>query len=752
MPLPKTSWISTSKKPPKTLSQFARRLRGLGLIALCSSSTALFGLEYELDAPGIYTEEDILYCTAGLRLHVTDNTFPYGEVEILAGGMRWDRKNNMVFLSGRIAVLNAQYQLYASQLGYNLGTQSGEAWDVRLHVINQGRRKRLHCDYMRFTPDAITFKGIRSDNGHGSLLGLNAGEIHIRRAAKPHPHRSGITAKIDDITIKHPRLKTGGVPILWLPVLYRDYRLDYPWTKFEIGHEQQRGAWVRARVGIDLPRLGDLSSSIRLRNDHYELAGQGYGVESFWSSPRLGRGAFYWFKMEPEKLLGNTRGGFPDFADLDFDNLYDSMSGDVLNRRDAEAWEFAHKSSIPGGALYLRWSALPQSISGAFNEDRFRADYLELQMQQEPLARRGLGLAWAYQALELNYDNALQPYNDSVLADRRHSLQLSLPTHQILGALHGDASVQLEQFYLRDAALSGEPLTETWRISSQAGLRASRWLSAWGYDSRLGLEALRYENTTLQDISIDDSNALMWTVDLGVKTRLQATFANELQHRFIPRIGLEYRSEDHGDDFSGIDVGDERHVLEADQQNLVLGLDNTLQHRERFFRMRNMLRFGLRDDDRLFDDNGNSRRGPDALVEIENTISGRPLASLSINAELTYNGLRRDWDTLDLHTEWTVDPAVQLGWRSVLIPAGISNDEYWQHESQLRLHTNRYQLDLTAIHREHGDAIDGYRAVISRTMIDGTLGIILDMQRDDNGDLVDRSISLSFALSSWVSP
>ncbi len=722
----------------------------LGLLALSAAGTSLCALEYELDAPKLQTTADIMYCTTGLRMHIRDDAFAYGQVEILANAMRWDQKRNVLFMSGDITVLSQSYTLRADHIGFDVGQQTGEAWNVHISIRDGKNRTRISCERILISPKEFTLFGVKTDNGHGSMFNVRSSRIRVRRADTAHPHRSGLTANIDDITINNPRLQAGAVPFFWLPIVYRDYRLDYPWTHVEFGHESDRGAFVRAWIGVDLPRMGDMSSMIRLRNDHYELSGRGLGVEYDWKSNTLGTGNLYHFKMDPEILYSDTNGGFPDLDDLAFNNLYDKMHGTRVTRRTAEAMEFEHLAKIPHGALYLRWSDLPQSITGALDHDKFRADYLETQMQENPMARQGLSAAWSSPLVDIAYDRALQPFEDSRLADKEHGLHLSVTPLQLFDNIHLESDLWLEQFRIEDAGITGEPLSEAWRLHGAIALRSSSWFSEWGYDSRLGIEVLRYEDSTINDLAQDDAQSSMLIAEFGIKTRLVAQFASGLRHKFSPRLGFEFATEANGDDLPTLDVDDDRESLDDDLQLITVSLDNTLSKAHRSIRMYNKFRFGTRDiDRRYYDENGDEQEGPNSLVDVENTVNGKLSSNISINAEFDYNGLIEDWSKFDVSLNWLINERVRFSWQSNLVPESSNEAAYWQHEPHVYLKANRYSIDFATTHRDRGNSIDGFQINLTRTMIDGQMLIGYDEERDQNGDVIDKRVNFSIALGAW---
>ena len=723
------------------------KLYAASLIGLCPLLSAL---EYELDAPNLQQNEYIRYATDGIRMRINDPDFPFGQIEIIADGMRWDEENGNVFFTGNVVVLHPHYQLRATHLGYNLTEQRGEAREVTLHAHKDGQRIELSCERISVDPKKFQLFRMHSSGGHGSLFALNAADITIRRADEPHKHRSGFTAEIDDIIIKHPRFKIGSVPVFWLPIAYRDYRLDYPWTKFEIGHEKDRGAFIRARIGVDLPRMGDLSSTLRFRSDHYELSGKGLGVESFWTSKTLGKGSFYWFQMDPEKLYTDIDGGFPDFEDLALNNLYDKMGGTVIARRKAKSWEFEHKTSFSGGAAYLRYAHLPNAIDGSFDKDQFRADHHELVMEEQPIARQGLGASWSMKYLTIDYQRDQQPFEDSRLHDRNHALHIGLTPISITEHIHSSAGIHLEQFEKNDAGKTGTPLSETWRFRGQLDLRASQWLPQWGYDAIIGLKTLSYYDVLIEDIAIDDNNTQMPFGEFGLKTRLLADFENGLQHSFVPRIALAINGKAEGDDLLTYNTGDGFDDLQEDRQFVLISLDNAIRWRGRNMNMLNELTYGIRETDRRYnDENGIEQIGPDSFVRSENSIDGSPHPDWSINAEFDYDGRIRDWVKIDASVNWKINEHLSFGLQNSLIPETNNEPEYWQLEPSIKIKANRYLIDYSVTMRDDGEPIDSYQIGFTRTMVDGSLSMTLEVDRDEDGELVDRRIDFSIAVGSW---
>lgn len=721
-----------------------------GAFGVSMMTSILPAVSYELDAPGLNQEQHITYAQEGVRIKVTDTNFPYGQIEVLANGMRWDQETDELFLTGQVRILHPEFTMLASHLSFNVSKQEGQAFDAEIHLMKDGQRVVLQCERIEISPKTFQLSQMTTNSGHGSLFHLKAADITVRRADEPHPHRSGITAQIDDITIKHPRFKIGAVPVFWFPVLYRDYRLDYPWTKIVLGHESDRGAYARAWIGFDMPRLGDLSSNIRMRADHYELSGKGYGPELKWHSTLAGKGSAYWFRMEPEKLLVDTEGGFPDFNDLAINNLYDKMSGTQVARRQAEAWEVEHQFQFHGGAGYVRYADLPPAINGALDSDQFRADHHEDIMDHQPLARQGFNTSWQTDLVSIDYQRAVQAFEDSRLADKNHAFQFTLRPWQITQQLHQYATMEIAQFETDDAGIAGTPHSEAWRIQALAGLQFSDWLPLWGYDLDFGIQHLGYEQMTISDVEEQDSGRHTLFANLGLKTRIVGSFESGLRHTFKPRIAFVYHARAHGDDLPFYNVGDERHLLTEDSQILELSLENEIRKDVRYFQMENALRFAIRDEDRFFiNEAGTEVKGNDAFLSIENNFSGKPHPKLLLTGDADYNGVTRTWTTLDTRLHYDANEHLALSWRLTRTPENSDTAAYWQHEPAIHIKANRYDVHYKLILREDGDDIDGFHLAFDRKMIDGSLGLAFELDRDNNGSVNDRRIEFYLRIGSW---
>ena len=721
-----------------------------GALGLTCMASILPAVSYEMDAPGLNQEQHITYAQEGVRIKVTDPQFPYGQIEIIANGMRWDQITNEIFLTGNVSILHPEYTMRATHLSFNLSKQEGQAFDAELHVMKNGKRIVISCERIEISPKTFVLSQLQTNSGHGSLFHLKAANITVRRADEPHAHRSGITAQIDDITIKHPRFKIGAVPVFWFPVLYRDYRLDYPWTKLELGHESDRGAYARAWIGFDMPRIGDFSSNLRMRMDHYELSGKGYGPELKWNSATIGKGSAYWFRMDPEKLLIDTDGGFPDFNDLAFNNLYDKMSGTVIERRQAEAWEFEHQTQFNGGAWYLRYADLPNAIDGTLDSDQFRADHHEDIMEQQPIARQGLNASWQTALLSIDYQRAVQAFEDSRLADKNHAFQFTLRPWQITRQLHQYAQLEIAQFETNDVGISGTPHSEAWRTHAKVGLQLSDWLPRWGYDLDLGIKHLGYQQMTLADTDENDSGRHVLFANLGVKTRVVGSFESGLSHTFKPRIAFLYHADAHGDDLPFYNVGDNDHVLTEDQQVIEIILENEIRKNVRYFQMENAFRFAVRDEDRKFiDESGNSIEGEDAFLGVDNNFSGKPYPQFLLSGDMDYNGVTRTWTTLDARMHYNANEHLALSWKVARTPASSDTVAYWQHEPAIHIQANRYDVNYKLILREGGDAVDGFQLAFDRKMIDGSLGLAFELDRDLNGNVSDRRVEFYLRIGSW---
>ncbi|MHC5068634.1 MAG: hypothetical protein ACYTF0_08595, partial [Planctomycetota bacterium] len=214
------------------------------LALLTSLLTPVMGVEmltqasarpWQIDAPRLTYDDGVTSAHSGFVVHTSDGWQLHGNA------LRYDQVAGDCYGHGDILLVipgadGPGLRLEAEWIGFR---QPGDPQQRRAEATNVrvwlGNGARLHCDHVDIDHERIVLSGVRGDSGHGGILGLAMSELVIGPRTRPAADRDGIERHVADITIWHPRLKILGLPIMYLPVLYRDFRLDYPWTRYEAG-------------------------------------------------------------------------------------------------------------------------------------------------------------------------------------------------------------------------------------------------------------------------------------------------------------------------------------------------------------------------------------------------------------------------------------------------------------------------------------------------------------------------------------
>lgn len=335
-----------------------------------------FSRDFDLEAPNPIRRGDVLYLTEGFVLRMEERT-------LIGDALRWDEADDQLFATGHVVMSQPGLRLEADSLGLRRhpvdeegmalvdGEVAGrlpftvEAWNarVRLRFPETGRILRMRARLVQLLPDRIILHRGEADGSHGSWFGFSTDRLVIDLRPEEKPERRGFERHVEDLTVWNPTVYLWDVPILWLPVLYRDFRVDYPWTRFEFGRSDRLGDFARAWVGFTLPIYDPTSdrekraalnrrferwalerrlqmeepltpeeeAAIRARlilveqdryrdeelrprwyhwrvraegrADHHSRAGEAFGARARWEHGRYGEGQYLWYGFGAERVF-----------------------------------------------------------------------------------------------------------------------------------------------------------------------------------------------------------------------------------------------------------------------------------------------------------------------------------------------------------------------------------------------------------------------------------------------------------------
>lgn len=695
-----------------------------GLLAIALRAAGEDDGDPRIDAPEPYLEP-----TTGVLVAPRGFVARLGERVLLGDALRYDRSHDDLYARGRVVFVLPGVRIHADRLGLHPKAQTGDAWDIEALVEHEDRHVVIRADRVRISRRELVFEGARLDGGNGGFVSLTTTTARVLLRAEPAKERAGVARNVEGIEVVSPAVRMFGVPVLWVPWLYRDFTYDYPWTTAEGGHSRRLGSYGRGWIGTNLRALWNWTPRIVLRGDTYSRTGDAYGATASWRNPELGYGQVGWFHTPREIVMGG-----PD----DKQNLVE---------RDTHVLDAEQQLHGLGGALYARWTSTPDPDPIAPGdlpapEQRYRADYLRDDLEQRPFPRRGVTAAWGFSGGTLVLDTERRDNVNLRGYDRLWGAQAVLPALDLAGPLHLAADGWAED--LRREASDDRALRTTW----QAGLAFLQWLGPLGVDAAAGARGLGYRYGTLAGLEIDDADRLVPFAEGGVRLRAVGDWGGGLTHVVTTRVGVEVLQPGRGDALPAYAWGDPRDQLEEDLRLLVTGLETSVSGERNLFLARVDARWALRERDRLYADAlGVEQRAERRLYDLRGTVSGSPMATLHFTGTAIYQAQSREWERYDLGASWVVARNAQLRYTGALVPADASHGDLWQHQPGVSLLAERYRLDVDVMFRPGGATVDRWGAQLTRRMVDGGVVMFYDAVRDERGGLYDQRIGIGVDLS-----
>jgi len=706
---------------------FSACLPLVGVLAQLTAGDALIPLvdsTVHFETPNLEFDQDgSIIAPRGFVAHMGDKV-------LIGDALRYHQKHDDLYATGKVVLVMPGVRLHAARLGLHPKAQTGDAWDVEAFVEHAGRRITITAERVHIDRTELRFDGVRGIAGHGGLVGMGASSARVYLRDKPAQDRSGFERQVEGIELIGTTIRAAGVPVFWIPYLYRDFYYDYPWTRYEGGKTRRLGYYARAWVGTSLRDIFDWRPHIEARGDLYSRTGEGWGVRAAWHNPQFGKGQVTWFDIPHEIVMGG-----PD----DLQNI---------EERHASVFDAEQQLHAFGGALYGRWVELPDADPPYPGDpaqpwdERFRADYLRDDLEHRPFARQGVTATWGTSLGTITLDTERRAHPDQLLTDRLWGVQVQLPRFQISGPLHVGGhgwSESLENTTTGDAAV---------RTSFSGTASAMQWFGPLGIDLGGGVNGLAYQDARIGGVDLDDEARLVPLITGGIRTRFIGDWGNGLTHVFTPRIGIELYQEGQGDVLSPWNFGDPRDRLDEDLHLLTTGFDTSINGVRSLFRATATARWAMRTEDREFTDvfgNPDTASGP--LVDVIGSLSGAPIATLMLSGTFAYDAQREAWRSFDLGSSWVATQWLALRYSGALIPETTTTSEQWQHRPGLTFIGNRYRMDGDVTCRPGGEALDQWMAQLTRRMVDGELTLTYEIVRNEDGNIYDRRFGVGFSMS-----
>ena len=772
---------------------------------------------FTLDAPNPQMNgAGMLYALSGFVLKGT------ADGRILSGNaLRYNHSQGEIYANGNVLMLlplspvsskgtnTPLIRLQAKELGMrrlNPGDKDyterkgrfnylGTAKDITLWLPFQGRVVRMRAKSIELKPHCLVLEHVTVDGGYGSVLNFHSSKLVIGLFNEPREDREGFAREVEDLTVWQPQVGFTddplGVPFFWLPVVYRDFRLDYPWTRYRFGRSQDLGYYVHGQIGSNLPpiQLGyktvdgeriplHLRTRLEGRYHYGAKTGQGYGGLFRWEHDYLGIGKAYAFTMPHERI-------FPDSS-----TSYRNKEGDrAYTTRSATAVDVEHQFNQGSLSMYGRYVRIPDAdplepgeTATADNQqptERFRNDHLYEYLESDPAPRRGIALAYSSDWFSAVIDHEGKVHPDLDESERDIGVQLTAPPVKLLGPLHLNISGWAEQIVHDGPEQRYDGGTwrdaEVQRFTYKPSLSMSKWIGGYGFDWEAGIQGAYERNGSREDYrnnagisvqtstnSVSQQSRVQAFGSAGVRLRLEREWGNDeirYEHILTPRLGIAFTGAEHGDsgsEWTDLGFDDDRASLEDERQFITLGFNTSLTKNSRSLLSADVVSsWSWREEDqtsiRKFDDGTTETFTTNSpLIEIDGRLTFNPLATFKTTSTFTYNFVEKAWTDLSASIDYMPSRHVELSWSSVLIPdsdrEGIEEIEDWEHNARATFSGNRYTVGGGVTMRPLGRDIDVYSLSVARRFTDGVITVVGEYSWDEQGREADQSISLSISL------
>jgi hypothetical protein len=683
---------------------------------------------WHFEAPNVHIPKGVLTCTDGF---VASD----GARTLIADAVRWDQHRDELFATGNVVFVQPGVRIRAASLGMHPDKREGEAWDIEAFIETRGRTVRARARVAEIERERITLRDVESDLGYGGILSYTCPTVRVYLYDKPRHDREGPEEYVSGLEIIQPTVRILHVPALWLPYLYRDFTLDYPWSKVMAGSARRLGYFVHYWVGSNLPAFAGWHTRLEARGDLNSRSGQGFGLNGFWKNDDFGHGQFEYFEMPKETVYGGQ----------------DDKT--IVDERRARLFDIEHQIDLGHGAAYARFveQPAPDPVPAGFvpppgqGMERFRTVFLRDDVDHRPFARDSVALAYGFPIGTVVVDTIQNPRPEYSQSERWFGLHAESTPIQLAGPAHLGISAWEEDLHRPNIDTSAD------RFRGDANVGGMQWLDGAGLggigiDATGGARNLAYDNGRILGVTQESSGRHVTYANAGARIRF-ADDEESWSHVFTPRFGIDITSPGYGDVLPNYGFGDPGDRLEEDQRYYTAGFETALIKDRHMLSARLNSRWAMREQDRLYtDDLGVVHKGQWPLADVTAQLDGDIGKVLSLTGTLTYDARPQRITDLNAYGNLVINRHLSVHHLIYLQTDEPGVYDRIANEPGVSVKAERYRVDGSITMTAGGKAIDIWFLQLTRDMVDGELTLSYEYQTNASGGVYDQRFGIGFTL------
>lgn len=702
------------------------------LITCCCASLSAADLDFKLDglrieSPGASLGLDGVVAVKGVVARLDGNL-------LIADHMRFNPADDDLWVSGDVVLRLPTARIATARLGAHPTKGTGEAWDAEVTLqLPHDKQAVVRAARVEISRSELILHDVDVGLGHGGIFGFSTARLRVLLRDPPDPTRSAPANHVRGIEMIRPTGTVVGVPVFWLPYAYRDFVLNYPWSRVVVGKSSRLGTFVRYWVGSDLPEMAQWKTGLGARADLHSIAGGGGGGWAHWYHPTWGRGDANYYHQPAEKLRSQNDAGVE------------------IQTRPNDFWDVAHYTPLhgPGTGLFAgRFVAAPPpdpAEPGALSDGnalRWMSDYMPEELSGRPYPTRSLAVAYGVPGGTIVVDTTRRHSDEIDTTERWFGLQAVSSPWQLIGPFHLGGDAWAEDLHRIQHDTSAQ------RLTGKAYLAGSQWWNGIGADGEGGMRLLSYDEGVINGVEQDGFQAAYQGYgDAGVSARMVNQYSN-WRHQIIPRVGVQILGKGLGDELPSYGFADPRDQFATDERYWTAGLTTQGDGGRPMFRAGVLTRWAMREKERQYVDNqGVQQLSSSDLVDVQVTADGHPTEDLLLTCQAIYDNRPQEWTRVNAGATWNPVRWNETRWGETYIPKTSTSAKVEQHQPGIGLIASRYRLDCDLVLTAGGAPVDTWRFRLGRTMVDGAFTIGYDFVRNPDGAVDDRRILINFQLA-----